>query len=165
MKIYLASQFENKVLLQFVRKFIHENNYDHEIISRWIDNPILTLKDASRMDFQDLQYADLVIAFYPGKVGTSAELGFALAKNIPIIFVSPFKIELDNAELNNIGILPVGKLVNYSDFLENTKSASNKEITEYLDKTCGIIVNDISSCLRMLDTYEHYLKHLDKGEL
>lgn len=153
MKVYLASQFDNKILLQSFKELLKIKYPEVEVTSTWIKTPVLSLQDAARMDFSDIENSDLVIAFYPGHYGTSSELGYALAKHIPIIFVSPHYIHLYEPELNNLGMLPVGKLIQYE------KSPYRLKDMYKIYELNGIIVYSLEQCL---DTLLLYLKNYDE---
>jgi nucleoside 2-deoxyribosyltransferase len=87
-KFYIATGFENKVEHNRVRDLLisdgHEITYDWTIMEAGVtDFPIQ--RAIAKAEIQGVIDADFLIVLLPGKFGTHAELGAALALDKPVI--------------------------------------------------------------------------------
>ncbi len=89
MKIYLASSFLNKENARTAMDMLE--NAGHTITSDWTQNvPVPIEVDLVRESVQDLQGvkdADVFVMLWPGRMGSNAELGAALALGKPVILI------------------------------------------------------------------------------
>jgi len=88
MKFYIATGYENKVEHNRVRDLLvgdgHEITYDWTIMEAGVtDFPIQ--RAIAKAEIQGVIDADFLIVLLPGKFGTHAELGAALALDKPVI--------------------------------------------------------------------------------
>lgn len=91
MKVYLASSFENRALMPFIEEWFAAKLPSIDIVGRWWAMPkVENLQERAMLDFDAIKSADLLIAFYPYGYGTSAEMGFALGSDIPVIYFTPY---------------------------------------------------------------------------
>jgi nucleoside 2-deoxyribosyltransferase len=93
MKIYIAAKLTNHLLAQEALKLIRDAG--HEVAHEWmlthdpdkpetIEQAIQSCKD----ELLELEYAKGLLFILPGGRGAHVELGYALAKDIPIVFYS-----------------------------------------------------------------------------
>lgn len=88
MKFYIATGFENKVEHNRVRDLLieggHEITYDWTVMEAGVTEfPIQ--RAIAKAEIQGVIDADFLIVLLPGKFGTHAELGAALALDKPVI--------------------------------------------------------------------------------
>lgn len=93
-RIYLATGLQNQDNYRAAREVImkagHEITYDWTLgFTERFDRTVQYLEDTSKEEVKGVLSADLVVAMLPGGRGTHAELGMAIAKEIPVIFYSP----------------------------------------------------------------------------
>ena len=98
MKIYLASSLDNVCVVQQVRDALlregHTISYDWTAHGRVKGNEHKLAKTAIQ-ELRGVEKADAVFVLLPGAAGTHTELGYALAKNIPV-FVFGEESDFDN---------------------------------------------------------------------
>lgn len=104
-RIYFAGSYETKPLIDWMAetvvarvqqtlvasRFSEQPEKVVSVVSTWHRTPALEGPDAAaqrvNVDFSDLAMANVVVSSYPYGYGTSAELGFAVARGIPIIYL------------------------------------------------------------------------------
>lgn len=145
MNIYLASAFENKLMLNIIKMFLEEKNQKFSITSNWIcdqDKDIKSLKQRASIDFKDVDNSDLLVVFYPygPHRGAICEMSYAIAKNIPVIYLVPqeFFKGLDSIDSDP---LCAGLLEQWSDY------------TKFNPVSKGYIVHRISDFFKCLNSY------------
>lgn len=151
MNIYIASSYENKALIRVLSKYIKDQflmntskweNLSIDIVSRWISQDYISdLKERAMIDFNDIDRSDVLLSVFPYGRGTASEMGYALAKEKPIIYFcdKQFLTKL-TPDGRNVGPLMLGLLNEFSDDL-------------YQDNSFGYIVhNEINliQCLKIL---------------
>lgn len=112
-KYYLAGSFANRELLKIMSEWINIKT-DNKLIcnSKWLEVGSLSLKEAAKLDTKDLLNSDIVIVSWPFNLGTSYELGLAIATNKPIVLLLDKEITNNGEFLNElehkVGCLAVG---------------------------------------------------------
>ena len=114
MKVYLASKFENKMLINVLSIFIKDRISNTEIVSLWHshDKPVLDLKERAKIDYSGVRECDILIAIAPFGTGTNSEMGYALGLGKKVIYLVD-KMFYDGTIIPSIGDpypLPVGML-------------------------------------------------------
>lgn len=89
MKVYLASSFLNKDNARTAMDMLR--NAGHEITNDWTTHEttsdLSVLERESVEDLIGVQDADVLVFLWPGRMGSNAELGAALALGKPAILV------------------------------------------------------------------------------
>ena len=89
MKIYVASSFLNKSAARRAMRLLQKDG--HTITSRWTAHRPSTktrvLHDEAIKDLQDVRAAQAMVVIWPGRLGTSAEIGAALISGKPVHMV------------------------------------------------------------------------------
>ena len=102
--IYIASAYHNKLLVSAFVSCLDQYLPEVRVISRWHSLPGMPdLSTRARVDYADIDRAHLMLAIYPYGYGTTSEMGYALAKGIPIVYYRHPDQEYDDP-------LPVGML-------------------------------------------------------
>ena len=84
-KVYVAGNYNNKVILQVLAEWL-VTNYKVEIVSSWLyEHEFVSLKHHAERDLMDIEECDIVV-MTTGRLGTSSELGFAIGKGKKIVF-------------------------------------------------------------------------------
>lgn len=87
MKFYIATGFKNVVEHNRVRDILvkegHEITYDWTLVEETSDSSMHSL--IAIAEIEGVREADFLVVILPGKLGTHAELGAALALDKPII--------------------------------------------------------------------------------
>lgn len=98
-KVYFAGAYETKLLIDWMaRSFCHrverlsDEGIEVQPCSRWhstvsVDANEKGCRQRVAIDFADIDDADYVVSTYPYGYGTSAELGYAVGKGKPIIYI------------------------------------------------------------------------------
>ncbi|SET24306.1 Nucleoside 2-deoxyribosyltransferase [Oceanobacillus limi] len=99
MKFYIASGFENKDLVQYVRDELKKEGHLHTY--DWTQNVRATTEDKlgaiGELEKQAVADCDFLVLLLPGGRGTHTELGMALAYGKPVFLYSPDTIDLTTA--------------------------------------------------------------------
>jgi hypothetical protein len=87
MNIYLASKYESKHMLNLLADLLEKSIDELRILSRWhrIYEP-MDLESRSRIDKEDLDSTDLLIAVAPVGFGANAEIGYYLGAGKPVVY-------------------------------------------------------------------------------
>ena len=86
MKIFVASSFLNKLKARKLEDGLRYEGY--AVVSAWVNHPKgMGMRDAAIDDVQRLVKADALVVLWPGRLGTNAELGMAIALGIPVVMV------------------------------------------------------------------------------
>ncbi|WYW01450.1 hypothetical protein Pori4_00057 [Pseudomonas phage vB_PpuM-Pori-4] len=106
-KFYLATSYELHASAELYVDWI-QNHTDTQLknTARWIwdENDTDHVAQKAKMDFEDIDKADALIAFWPFGKGTSAEIAYAYAKGLQIIMYIPE----DFYDEGKIACMPVG---------------------------------------------------------
>jgi len=143
MKVYIASSFQNKVLIKSLELYMKLVINEVEIVSDWYnDIKIGTLKERAQLDYSGIDEADLVLAIHKFGYGTSSEMGYALGSNTPLIYLVDeiFFPGMDSTGESIDEILPSGLLELYNG--END-----------IKNIHGLIVHNIKDLLKVLKLY------------
>lgn len=111
--VYIAGMLDNRPLLRLLKEYIELNIPYVSVNSRWLDLKTKTsLGFSAEIDYEDLEQSDLLFATWPGQLGTSSEIGYAMGSNKPIILYMEKTLipDLNNTEDHGIGLLPIGKI-------------------------------------------------------
>jgi nucleoside 2-deoxyribosyltransferase len=99
MKFYIASGFENKELVQYVRDRLveagHMHTYDWTKNSRAVT--VEDLREIGQAELDAVKESDVVLVLLPGGKGTHTELGIALGLKKDIHLFSREPIDLPTA--------------------------------------------------------------------
>ena len=148
LQYYLAGSIDCRLTLTCMRNWISET-YDCECTSEWLDVGFVSLKNAASMDYKCIDKCDIMIATYPTRLGSSSEMGYALAKKIPIIYLVDKKIMGNLNDVNNdtgFSALPVGALYSWTN-----------DDTKYSQITPGFVVNTVDELVKCLRFIYHIL--------
>jgi nucleoside 2-deoxyribosyltransferase len=119
MKIYLASSFLNKYNARQAMSMIE--NAGHTITHDWTTHPTTDstrgLKKESVEDLKGVENCDIFILLWPGRMGSNAELGAALAYGKPCILVGGIN-PLDSVYFNHPRCRRVGTITDAINILE-----------------------------------------------
>jgi nucleoside 2-deoxyribosyltransferase len=90
-KVYVASSFLNKEAVREAEKTLRDNGF--EVTSRWVNHTgaednCLELQREGLVDLHDLLEANIVIALWPGRLGTASEIGVAIGSGIPVCIIN-----------------------------------------------------------------------------
>lgn len=93
LKIYFAGKYDNKFLIKCLINSLYikccSELLSFEVMSQWHDLSFkeYCAKECAALDFGNLENSNLLIATQPFGSGTCSEMGYALGKNIPIIYI------------------------------------------------------------------------------
>ena len=110
MNIYFATKFANRLLMQCFIELLIQRHPFIVCTSRWVyHNALATVEDKANFDYEDIDNSKLMIVYGPIEFGASSEMGYAIAKGIPIIYLT------DPLFLNGVtDPLPIGKLKHFN---------------------------------------------------
>ena len=105
MKVYIASLWENKLMVQMVMEYLKSHVKNIKFTNKWqnVDKRI-GVRFRAEEDYNAVSECDVLLALYPYGKGGSSEVGFALGSNKPILFL------IDNLTHNDSFVLPTGVL-------------------------------------------------------
>jgi len=108
--IYIAGQFANRLILKVLGEYIKKQIPSVVITSDWIELGMMSLKNSAETDYSCIRDSDLVLVTWPGGMGTSSEMGFAIGQNIPILTYidKNFVPNIDDQHSHGINLLPMG---------------------------------------------------------
>lgn len=86
LKYYLASQFENMTVMQFLANHINKE-YDLECMSYWLYRDTVSFTKDVELDFTSVERSDFMISIFPWYKGALCEMSYAIGLNKPVIAV------------------------------------------------------------------------------
>ena len=102
--VYIASAYHNRLSVNAFVSCLDQRLPEVRVISRWHTLPGMPdLSVRAHFDYTEIDKAHLMLAIYPYGYGTTSEMGYALAKDIPIVYYRHPDQEYDDP-------LPVGML-------------------------------------------------------
>ena len=151
MKVYLASKFENKTMINSVGELLKIRIEGLETTNTWsMYRSVITIEQCAEQDYSDIDRSDFIVALFPFLSGACSEMGYALGKGIKVIYVVD-RLFFDRGLSPAWGEshpLPCGMLEHFNGF--DIPSVVNKLKKE--DKGC--IVHDMDYLIAVLNQYQ-----------
>lgn len=89
MKIYIASKFENKLLVNCLSELIRAYSTNLiEFTNNWsYKKHKMTMEECAKEDYEDIERSDILIAVAPFLAGANSEMGYALGLGKKVFYL------------------------------------------------------------------------------